>query len=288
MRRTGQILAVVALALSSASAYAADCAPQRLATLDIATLPAGRITVPVTVEGHPLSFLLDTGGVITTIKWDLAKQMGLAVKQADRRLHGMGDSTLNFVLASDKFSVGALNLTDKPIYVESRPLPDVDGTLSPDILRDYDVEIDLGAGHMNLFASGYCAMPQWLGGAVLPIDVVANGHVYFPVKIDGIRFVAVLDTGSANSLISMRAAALLSIYPSSPGLKLAADNGQFQIYSYPFQTLDMGGVVVKSPHLSVASDGFIPGGDLVLGMDALRQMHLTIAYGSHRLYIKGP
>jgi predicted aspartyl protease len=280
---------LMALCSAAGGARAAECAPARLATVQTASLPDGRITVPVTVEGHALSFLLDTGGVSTTVKWDAAKQAALPVRQADRPLIGVGGSMLNFTLAGQNFSLGELRVANKPIYVETRPLPDADGTLGPDILNAYDVEIDLAQGSLSLFSSGYCAPPEWTptGSATLAVDIAPGGHVRFPVKVDGATVIAVLDTGSTVTILGMQTAALLGIYPSSPGLELLHDAGRYRIYAYPFHTLEIGGVAVKNPRIAIATDGFIPSSDLVLGMDVLRQMRLAIAYGSRRLYVTG-
>jgi predicted aspartyl protease len=275
------------LSLACGSAYA-DCAPARLSTVQGGLLPDGRITVPVTVEGHSLSFLLDTGGVSTTIKWDLARQMELPVQQTPRRLRGVAGSILNFVLAGENFSVGALRVENRPIYVESRPLLGADGTLGADTLHDYDVEIDMTdmtRVGVSLFSAGYCALPEWLGSPVA-IDVSRGGHVRLPVKIDGIAVTAVLDTGAAVSVIGMRAAARLGLRATD--LKPAGGNGPYRVYDYPFQSLELGGLVVKNPRIAITSDGLIPGSDVVLGIDALRGTRFTIAYGSNRLYIKGP
>jgi hypothetical protein len=109
------------------------------------------------------------------------------------------------------------------------------------------------------------------------------------VKIDGKTIAATLDTGASISLIGMRVAALLGIYPNSPCLAPISNGGPFQIYSYPFQTLEFAGVSVKSPHIVIASDNYIPGatGDFILGMEAMRQMHFVIAYSDKRLFILG-
>ena len=213
--------------------------------------------------------------------------MNLPVRQTDRLLTGVGGSLLNFSLAGENFSVGDLKVANKPIYVESRPLPDADGTLAPDILRDYDVEIDLVTGTMTLFAPGYCAL-QEPRDTVLAIGVDSNGHVHLPVKIDGASMLAVLDTGSVVSVTGMRTAAYLGVRPNSPGLELRRDDGQYQLYSYPFGTMEIGEMVVKNPSIAIASNGFLPGEELVLGIDALRLMRLTIAYASKRRYITPP
>ena len=278
---------------SSPDAWAAsDSECHRLAAIQTGTLPDGRIGVPITVEGHTLSFLVDTGGISTTIKWEEARALGLPVRQAIRKLAGVGGSMLNFTVTGEKFSIGELRVDNRPIYVETRPLAGADGTLAPDILRNYDVDIDLARGSLSLVAPDRCAGADRTatGSAVIAMDVGQNGHVRFPVKIDGKTIMATLDTGSAMSLISMQAAALLSIYPSSPELSLVRDTGQHRIYAYPFQTLEIGAISVKNPRIAIASDRFLPGetSDLVLGIDALRQMHLTIAYGEKRLYLSAP
>ena len=281
------VIASALVCLGTSAARAQDCAPQQLAKVQTTTLPDGRLTVPVTVEGHALNFLLDTGGVNTTIKWEVAREMNLPVLQTDRRLAGVGGSVLNFALTGENFSVGEFKVANKPIYVESRPMPDADGTLSPDILRDYDVEIDLVAGTLTLFAPGYCAV-QEPRDTVLAIGVGSNGHVHLPVKIDGASVMAVLDTGSVMSAVGMRTAAYLGVRPNSPGLEVRRDRDGYQLYSYPFGAMEIGGMTVQNPTIAIASDGFLPGEELVLGIDALRLMRVTVAYASRRLYIKPP
>jgi hypothetical protein len=85
----------------------------------------------------------------------------------------------------------------------------------------------------------------------------------------------------------MKTAAELGIDSKSPELTLIRDSGQYQIFTYPFHSLDLGRVSVRNPHIAIASDNFVKGlgSDLVLGIEALRQMHLYIAYGEKRLYI---
>lgn len=278
---------VLALVWPFAPVQAADTQCSR-STIKFDYFPDGRIRVPVTVENRTLSFLLDTGGIGTTIEWQQARELGLPVRQSVQRISGVGGSLMNFYVSAENVSVGGLRIKSRPIFVEARNLVGADGTLASDILRDFDVEIDLAGGNLGLIPPGYCAVAAT---TVIAMDVARDGHVRFPVKVDGKTLIASLDTGSAVSLIGMRAAALLGIYPNSPGLALVSDTGRYQIYTYPFQMLDMGGVAVKKPQIAVASEGFIPGtdSDLVLGMDALRQLHFIIAYGEKRLFfLAGP
>lgn len=284
MKKIKLSILALALFLPPSGSWAADASQCSRSTFKFESLPDGRIRIPVAIEGHKLAFLLDTGGVSTTLKWQYAREMGLPVKQSEVQLSGVGGTVLNFYASAQNFSVGDLRVKNQPIYIETRNLPDADGTLAPDILRDYDVEIDVAAGNLSLISPDYCAVTAT---AAIPMDVAQNGHVRFPIKIDGQIVVATLDTGSATSIMSAKAAALLGVSSNSPGLALMRDTGRYQIYSYPFHSLDLRGVVVKDPRILIASDGFIPGSesDLVLGMDALHALRLTIAYGERRLFV---
>ncbi len=267
-------------------AAAQEC--PRLASVETSTLLDGRILVPVMVEGRGLSLLLDTAGISTTIKWERVADLGLVPQRTMRKLKGAAGTVLNNFVTGENFRIGDLPVASKPMYLETRPLFGADGTLSPDILRNYDLEIDPARDRLSLMPPGACALED--GAKSLPIQVTKDGHVRFPVKIDGRTIMATLDTGTMTSLISIDTAVKLGIYPNSSRLTLARKNGKYRIYDYPFESLEIGGIKMDRPNIDIAGDDFIPGpaGDLILGIGALRQMHLTIAYGRHLLYIHAP
>jgi predicted aspartyl protease len=277
---------ILALCWPLTGAAAADASRCSRSTIKTNSLTDGRVLVPVTVDGHRFSFLLDTGGISSTIKMERVKELGLPVKQTAQKIAGTGGSLLNFYSEGTSISVGEQPIKNRQLYIETRNLAAADGTLAADILRDYDVDIDLAGQEINLISPGYCSEPGTVG---IPMDVARNGHVRLAVKVDGNTIAATLDTGARVSVISMRAAAQLGVYANSPGLVAIASNGQYQIYSYPFQILTLGSMSVKNPHIAIASDGFIPGADsgLILGMDALQGLHFTLAYSQNRLFVSG-
>jgi len=101
MNGVKSLILVLALFWPACGALAADASRCSRSTVKIDSLPDGRIRIPVTIEGHKLSFLLDTGGVSTTIKWESAKEMRLAVRQSVRQLAGVGGSLLNFYVTAE-------------------------------------------------------------------------------------------------------------------------------------------------------------------------------------------
>jgi predicted aspartyl protease len=287
----GMALIWVPFFAGAMAASAPECPLTQLASLKFDTMPDGRIAIPVTVEDHPLSFMVDTGGITPTINWEQAKNFGLAVKQTSRRLVGVAGSSMNAYVILNSFSVGGLHGKGLPMYIEERGLHGADGTFAPDMLKGYDVDIDFAHGTFNLFSQDHCPgkVVYWTktGYVVVRMDLARNGHVRVPVTIDGKKIMATLDTGAVMSLIGMKAAADLGIEKNTPGLKLIGDANGYQAYTYPFHWLDFGGVSVANPHIAITTDNFTKGlgSDLILGVGVLRQLHLYIAYDEEKLYI---
>jgi predicted aspartyl protease len=279
------------LAGGAGAAETKGCELKRFASLPLETLPDGRVAIPFTVDNRPLSFMVDTGGVSATITGDQARQLGHPVQQTSRQLIGVDGNIMGDYITVDTLSVGGMKGEKLPIYIETRGMKNIDGTMSPDMLQGYDVDFDFARGVMNLFSQKHCRgkVVYWTktGVVVLPMDVDRTGHVRVPVMVDGKKIMATLDTGAVRSLVSLRAAANLGIDEKTPGLKLVQDEGRNKFYSYPFHSLDLDGVSVSNPHIDIASDNFTKGmgSDLILGMGILRQLHLYIAYDEERLYI---
>jgi predicted aspartyl protease len=269
-----------------------DCKLERFAEMPITTLPDGRFTVPVTLQGQTLDFLVDTGGVTATIDPEQVFNFALDVKYTGSTLQRVAGITLNSYTIAEKFSLGRLQGHNIQIYVDS-PLPaGVDGTLSADMMQHYDVDIDMAHGVLNLFSQQHCRgqVVYWTrtGYVALPMRVRYDGHIEVPVIVDGTKFNALLDTGARYSIISMRAAKLLGVSETSPDLKLTSDKDtKYKRYDYPFKLLDFDGVAVSTPRLQIVSDNFLPGKDtdLIVGVSVLRRLHLYIAYGEEKLYI---
>ena len=122
------------------------------------------------------------------------------------------------------------------------------------------------------------------------MDVQPNGKVRIPVTVDGNRVMAILDTGSVTSFISMDLARKFGVTPDNKDLKLKTSYGfkdRFKEFDYPFKTLSLDGLTVNNPHIRIMSDAVLSGfgGDLTLGVSFLRQLHIYIAYKEEKLYI---
>ncbi len=141
---------------------------------------------------------------IRPIKLEKAKEVGLAPTQTALGIVGVAGSMLNTYVASSLFSVGELRIKNLPIYVETRAIADADGTLSPDVLRDFDVDIDFAHDSLSLISQDHCPgrVVYWTTtpSIAVPMNITGFGHVRVPVKIDGRDMMATLDTGAAHIL----------------------------------------------------------------------------------------
>ena len=297
---TRLLLMLAALGFFAPAAEAADktdCRMARYASLPMSTLPDGRIAVPVAIEGHAASFLVDTGGISATMSHQLATEIGKEPQQFRRGLIGVGGAVMSTTIHADDFALGPMHGKDILVFIDERigGAGEMDGTLAPEMMRRFDVDFDFHHGAMNLFSQDHCPgnVVYWTksDAVVVPMDVQPNGKIRIPVMVDGQKVMAILDTGSVTSFMTMDMARKLGIAPDNKDLKVKRSYGyqdRFKEYDYPFKTLTLDGLTVSNPHIRIMSDAALPGGlgyDLTLGISFLRQLHVYVAYKEEKLYI---
>jgi len=195
MKRTVSIATAYFLAIATflptplQAADAPSCPLTLYTSLPLTTNPDGRVSVPVTVQDKNYSFLVDTGGAVATIGWDQAEELGLEKKRAGTWLGGVGGRVMNTYITTDRFSLGKLTGSGLEAYVQPRSMDGFDGTLAPDMLKHYDVDLDFAHGKMNLFSQDHCPgkVLYWTKGdyVVLPMQVAPSSHIRLPVTVDG-------------------------------------------------------------------------------------------------------
>ncbi|HEX4272474.1 MAG TPA: retropepsin-like aspartic protease [Rhizomicrobium sp.] len=272
-----------------------DCALHVIATLDMQTIPDGRVTIPVQFEGHDHRLMVDTGGYISTVTPLLATEEGYKTHVSHGTiLKGMGTSLLNSYVETTDFSIGHSHGRNFDFFVDEFNDLSLDGTLAPSILAAYDIDFDFAHDKINLIDPDHCPgrVTYWtkIPPAIVPLQIQNQTHIRIPVMVDGKEIMATVDTGSATSYITMRAATrFLGINDKSDGLKsrgIVTVNGMpGPVYNYPFQALTFGNVTVNRPHVEIVSDPVWSEDDLLLGIGILRQLHFYIAYREKKLYI---
>jgi predicted aspartyl protease len=305
-----------------APAHADDvCPPAQLVTsVDIELGGDGRIYIPFKVNDAEKHMLVDTGGMFSELTETIVDAQHLPTRSTRVQLVGAGGDTTSKATRAG-FTLGNLHGDGADFMVIpadegfADDIPDVAGTIAPSLLRSYDVEIDFTKMKLSLYSQDHCdgKAVHWAGAmAVLPMRINSSYHIEIPVQLDGRDLIAMLDTGATSSVLD------LDLAETDFGLKLGTpDTPEYgallrspgsKTYTHQFKSLSLEGIAVadptvhlipdlmrnklKDPHASLEGGtriaktpekaGF---GDMILGMNVLRQWHIYIAYKEQKLYL---
>jgi predicted aspartyl protease len=267
----------------------------------MATLPmavhADHVSIPAQVNGNDVTLAIDTGGFASSLTQAAADRLGIVRHRMNNVvIRDMGGKVADEYVQVNKFRIG--NLERGGVYLSvMASFPGFDGLIAPDILRNYDVELDFAGNRFNLFRPHPCKdrAVYWTGNyAAIPFSVTSDGHMRVPVTLDGQDTYAIIDSGAGVSALSMQSAhRLFGLGPDSANVTAVkalegASGSKLNAYAYPFQTLTMGGVTVGNPHIALTEGrNFLESNSaaILLGMDVLSKLHLYIAYRAETLYV---
>lgn len=303
------------LAGLSSPALAEDCGTlKQINSLDLVAPNPSRALIPVSINGIPKLFLLDTGGDISQINGEVADELKLTQHEAGIKMLDLYGHASNKYVRIEKFGIG--RMTGEDINLAVSPNPDFGrgtryvGIFAPDLMGRYDVEIDFGTYKMNYFSTDHCEgkVVYWPHNAlgVLPFRF-RKRHIRFNVQVDGKDLSAEMDTGAPNTTLRAESAKrIFDLTPESPGNVPLNAQGMAAAYGRIFSTLDFEGVAVKNPHVIIIPDligSKDPNNsvrtdtrakmvddvedrpDMLIGMDILRKLHLYIAFDEKRIFI---
>ncbi len=305
------LLAAAFLLASGAGSVAQDapapqtCTLSQLASLDMHTETDGEIAIPVTVNDRPVEFIVDTASVYSSITSETADALGVKRK---RTLNG--GTFLNNVPADefallDTFGIGQIRSSGKwPVLIVPDKLVPVTiaGLLGPDVMKNYDVELDFFRGKFNLFVHNPCPghAVYWTHDAyaATPMTVDRNMHVVVKAMLDGKPVSVTLDTGSTASGMSLEAARELFGWDEndprlvSLGSEKINGGAPVQLHKFPFASLSFEGISVANPQIDlIPQSQFTTKRDLdaniILGIGVLRQLHIYLAYDEGMVYLTG-
>jgi predicted aspartyl protease len=289
--RAGSLLGSLALAvlLQDGAVRAEDCGPlKQVNAVDLVAGP-NRAMVPVSINGIPKLFLLDTGGDVTQISGDVAEELKLTQQDSNLKLLDMYGHASSKMVRIDKFNLGRLHGED--IHMAIQPNPDFGkgtryvGLFGPDMMGRYDVDIDFGTYKMNYFSPEHCPghVVYWSHAAlgVAPMSF-RDRHIRLPVQIDGKELRAEIDTGATNTV--MMAAAFGRVFSTLDFEGVAVHNAHVVIVPDLLGSKDPNNGYRTDSHIKKVDDD-VDRADLLIGMDILKKLHLYIAFDEKKLYI---
>jgi clan AA aspartic protease (TIGR02281 family) len=279
---------------TAAAEFPEDCKLVRQATLPFA-LDRGHIVVEVAVNGHPLHFMVDTGGAFSAISSEAAQAIGLHPTPLGMafKIQDAGGAEVSRIARIEYISFAKFRSENLTLMIASLP-PGEDGVLAPELLRNFDIELDFATQTMNLFKRPRCDehVVYWTDDFVkLPMRVTEQGHIQIPVAVNGQTIKATIDTGSPYTLIGDNAAEAIIGDGKETGKSVSLSGGSGG---------KLGGVGIAPDSLIIGKFKWVSptlistpnktgwhqdGSEMLLGLDILHDLHLFIDYKGGQFFV---
>jgi predicted aspartyl protease len=264
--------------------------------------PRGRLfAVPVAVNGHAISMMLDTGSEKSLLAEATVQRLGV---NRDGRtstvLVGASGGSMRTDVSIDSMVVGGVPLPANRMAVDTLVgYRGIDGILGLDIMRDFDLDMDAPNRALTLYRVRHCerAQPPWDQPAT-PIAGISTrmGWMEMPFEIDGTEEIGVVDTGASSTMITPRLAQRLGLSDRDLAndriVKLTVVAGsETQARVHRFGTVRIGPITVRNADIIVlAKDPPTLGGgrhfrEAVIGQDFLGNRRVWFSFSTGRLFI---
>jgi predicted aspartyl protease len=282
----------------------AACGPGTLASLPL-TMIERKLLVPVSLNGSPEQLALDTGAGITVISTEAAGRLNIP-HDFDHAAQVSGVGGANSVLyigQLDTFDLAGIRLKNQNYPIVDLPMRAADGTpvsgfLGADVLHNFDVELDIPRGRLNLWRTS-CpdSSPPWQDDtAAIPFELDSGNHILVPFKVDGVTLTGVLDTGAYGFSMTTRAAYRSGLTDEALENDIrihgtGVNNREWTGHLHHFQRVVFGGATYTRlmadiiPSTGVTAYDSLLGADALLGVPLLQNARLWISYRTHTLYL---
>ncbi len=234
----------------------ADCALVQFASLDLVRTSDGSFLVPVTIQGKDALLTLDTASAFSVVSTSAKRRLGLSVSNVSPASDvEIGHRRIEHIAHAQALSIGnvvlkSVEFLEAPDNIFSNPPgdPTVDGSLGMDLLRTFDVELDLARDKLKLYSSKHCPgrVVYWSKDyASVPIRFGEFGEFYFPMELDGKKIEATIDSDSATASLSVDVTRRLYDFDAqSPGVEREVNEaGQERAY-YRAMDITNGGLKI--------------------------------------------
>ncbi|WP_232473746.1 aspartyl protease family protein [Sphingomonas sp. MA1305] len=290
-------MAIAVLAVATAAPAAAEtCKVGKVAELAV-TMQGLRPIVQTTINGKPAPFIVDSGAFFSTISPPVAKALDLpAVNMpGGLRLRGIGGTSDASVARVRHFGLAGFDLNDVQFVVGGTDIGQT-GLLGQNVLGLADVEYDLPDGAVRLFKTTGCgktALAYWSAGKpffALPIESkeAARNHTVGAVELDGAKLRATFDTGAAQTVVTLRAAAKAGVHPGDPGVETAGwqtglGKRVVQGWIGKFAVIKIGDEELHNVRLRIADLGDLDT-DMLIGADYFISHRIFVSNAQRRMY----
>ena len=168
-----------------------------------------------------------------------------------------------------------------PLPVTLNTTPPLAGLLGASLLSRFDLDLDVPAGRVSLFLPGDCPAPP---GTILPLELSRANEAFIPVRVNGQRLVAQIDTGSRATLLATGTARRLGLdIPVSANTAPGIDGQRLPVGHVRVRLALGDGPDAETP-VSIAPVQ-MDQGDMLLGLDVLGRQRVWIGYARRAVSI---
>jgi hypothetical protein len=302
---SARIAAAAFLAMFAANgARAAQCELKLIASYDM--VPSDSIVViPMTMAGKSRYVTLDTGAFGNWVTQKFVDDDKLETHNITAmKVYGTQDRTEKYTVVPS-VEIGAIHQPDSNFMVMSGDFGELSAGLGTNALAQFDIEFDFAAQKVKFFSQDHCEgqVVYWTKEyTVLPFSL-PDRSMHIDMTLDSHTLDTGFDTGTTYSYINERV--LVGTFGRDPssGKEITLEGQKMR--SAAFHSLSIGGVSFPNPSLLVMRDKMrelakedVPVKDqnqagvnlmhfphLLLGLDAIRHLHIYIAYKERKIYV---
>ena len=277
----------------------AECKVALVADLPV-TMRGFTPLVSIKINGTPTHLVVDSGAFMSLLSPGTAAELQLKLRHDfhHRGITGVGGQTSAVhVTEVSNLELGGMTVHDAQFVVAGNEYGyDVAGLLGQNLWANFDVEYDLGNGHIRLMKPLDCGdqpLAYWAAQSgqspsslkILPAKVYA--HTIGEAEVNGFKLYALFDTGATGSIISLAAAARAGVHPTDPGVRsggsgLGVAGGYVSSWIAPFASFKIGGEEIRNTHLRIGDAG--GNSDILIGADFFLSHRIYVSNQQQRLY----
>jgi predicted aspartyl protease len=293
---------------------AASCKLIKVAELHTGYSPL----VPVSIDGHATTFLVDTGAGTSMIWRKAAEAFHMGIGHARGTMYGVGGSDVLGSVEVRELSIGGAVVHNIYMLASGRGGSEqFAGLLGADFLSSFDVEFDLGMKVMRLFKPEDCkgdevvywANSYYMVPLVPPASPLGGfrttdpGWVIAHVSLNGQDALAMFDTGASLSTVSsslirrggiqsetvpIEESSAVGIAGKAVPTEVASFSrltvGQENLQNARLRIADLWGADKEVHTGSLVARATLAPADMLIGADFFRAHRVYIAHSQKRMY----
>lgn len=252
------------------------------------------------INGAEAEFIVDTGSFFDFLSPAAAAQFKLPLTYAPPGFYvtGVGGSSVLPQLATAKtFTVAGITDHNAEFLVGVNDFQGgIAGILGQNLFRVTDVEYDFADGLLRFVKPEHCGgkiLAYWAGTqpvatAGLEWTTGKETNAIADAAVNGRSIKVLFDTGSAQTMLSLRAAKRAGITPDSPGVVTAGEtigvgDKPLRVWVAPIEKFEIGGEAIEHTHVLMGDLG-LQDADMLLGTDFFLAHHIYVAYSQNKVY----